>query len=280
MAIAEPRTQTRALFANQYGVDGSLVFETWEEFHKASAESIQTAGKRLADAVIVAVQDNMHVELVGAFAAQGYDILCEKPMATSIEHCLQIEAAVKRAGIIFGVGHSMPPVPRMSSLFITMNQNVSVLRYSPYSRAVTEVVRSGKLGQLVNVQHIEPVGHWHFAHSYVRGNWSKERESSFSLMTKSCQYVCAGFWIKTLRTEPILYLRSDIDIVCHWFSPDTPVRVSSFGGLQHFRKLGKPVEAGDATRCLDCAYERQCPYSAKKSEFLLPASIHHMCGKG
>jgi len=28
------------------------------------------------------------------------------------------------------------------------------------------------------------------------------------------------------------------------------------------------VEAGDATRCLDCAYESQCPYSAKKSEWL------------
>jgi predicted dehydrogenase len=223
VAIAEPRIQSRALFANRYGVDGSLVFETWEQLHKASAKSIQTTGKRPADAVIVAVQDSMHVEVVEAFAAQGYDILCEKPMATSIEHCLQIEAAVKRAGIIFGLGH--------------------VLRYSPYSRAVTEVVRSGKLGQLVNVQHIEPVGHWHFAHSYVRGNWSKERESSFSLMTKSCH---------------------DIDIVCHWFSPDTPVRVSSFGGLQHFRKSGKPLEAGDATRCLDCAYERQCPYSAKK----------------
>jgi predicted dehydrogenase len=191
VAIAEPRIQSRALFANRYGVDGSLVFETWEQLHKASAKSIQTTGKRPADAVIVAVQDSMHVEVVEAFAAQGYDILCEKPMATSIEHCLQIEAAVKRAGIIFGLGHGMPPVPRMPSLLI-IDQNVSVLRYSPYSRAVTEVVRSGKLGQLVNVQHIEPVGHWHFAHSYVRGNWSKERESSFSLMTKSCQYVCPG----------------------------------------------------------------------------------------
>ncbi len=60
----------------------------------------------------------------------------------------------------------------------------------------------------------------------------------------------------------------------HWFSPDTPVRVSSFGGLQHFRKSGKPAEAGDATRCLDCAYERQCPYSAKRGEF----PINHTCG--
>src|SRR6266404_3051867 len=64
-----------------------------------------------------------------------------------------------------------------------------VLRYSPYSRAITDIVRSGQLGQLVNAQHIEPVGHWHFAHAYVRGNWSKEAESSFSLVTKSCQYV-------------------------------------------------------------------------------------------
>ncbi|KAH9062177.1 streptomycin biosynthesis protein StrI [Lactarius vividus] len=223
VAIAEPRSKTRALFTSQYGVDSSLAFETWEQFHKASAETIQTVGKRLADAVLIAVQDHMHAELVVAFAAQGYDILCEKPMATSIEHCLQIEAAVKEAGIIFGMGH--------------------VLRYSPYTRAITDIVRSGQLGQLVNAQHIEPVGHWHFAHSYVRGNWSKEAESSFSLMTKSCH---------------------DIDILCHWLSPDTPVHVSSFGGLQHFRKSNKPAEARDATRCLDCTYEAQCPYSAKK----------------
>ena len=59
--------------------------------------------------------------------------------------------------------------------------------------------------------------------------------------------------------------------MCHWFSPDAPVRVSSFGGLQHFRKSGKPAMAGDATRCLDCAYETQCPYSAKKSEFSHPS---------
>ncbi|KAI0303857.1 hypothetical protein BC826DRAFT_979975 [Russula brevipes] len=221
VAIAEPRSQTRALFANRYGLHGGggLVFETWEQLHRASAD----AGKRLADAVVVAVQDRLHADVVEAFAAQGYHVLCEKPMATSVEQCLRIEAAVKKAGIIFGLGH--------------------VLRYSPYTLAVTEIVRSGKLGQLVNVQHIEPVGHWHFAHSYVRGNWSKERESSFSLMTKSCH---------------------DIDILCHWFSPDTPVRVSSFGGLQHFRKSEKPAEAGDATHCLDCAHEPQCPYSAKK----------------
>lgn len=66
------------------------------------------------------------------------------------------------------------------------------MRYSPYSQGITEIVRSGTLGQLVNVVHVEPVGYYHFAHSYVRGNWGNEKQSSFSLMTKSCQ--CVSFF--------------------------------------------------------------------------------------
>jgi predicted dehydrogenase len=64
-----------------------------------------------------------------------------------------------------------------------------VLRYSPYNKELTDVIRSGALGELVNIVHVEPVGYYHFAHSYVRGSWSNEQKSSFSLMTKSCQCV-------------------------------------------------------------------------------------------
>lgn len=59
---------------------------------------------------------------------------------------------------------------------------------------------------------------------------------------------------------------SDIDILCHWFSPEAPSRVSSFGSLTHFRKEAKPPAAGSATRCLECPYETDCAYSAKRSE--------------
>lgn len=57
------------------------------------------------DAVIIAVQDRLHADVVEAFAALGYVIICEKPIATSIDHCLKIEAAMKKASIIFGMGH-------------------------------------------------------------------------------------------------------------------------------------------------------------------------------
>lgn len=79
----------------------------------------------------------------------------------------------------------------------------TVLRYSPYGKAVTEVVRSGQLGELVNAVHVEPVGYFHFAHSYVRGSWAKEAKSCFSLMTKSCQYVSVILRLDTPSNDSI-----------------------------------------------------------------------------
>ena len=107
VAVVEPRPNARAEIARAHRVDKSLVFKTWQEFYKASTETIRTVGKRLADALVVAVHDHMHAEVVLAFATQGYHILCEKPMATSAEDCLKMAAAVKKAGIIFGMGHGL-----------------------------------------------------------------------------------------------------------------------------------------------------------------------------
>jgi predicted dehydrogenase len=57
----------------------------------------------------------------------------------------------------------------------------------------------------------------------------------------------------------------DLDLLCHWFSSaNPPVKVSSFGSLQHFKRAAKPVEAGNATRCNACPLERTCAYSATR----------------
>jgi len=45
--------------------------------------------------------------VVEEFAKLGYHILCEKPMATTIEECVEMVKQVQAAdkGTIFGVGH-------------------------------------------------------------------------------------------------------------------------------------------------------------------------------
>ncbi|QRV85526.1 oxidoreductase family, NAD-binding rossmann fold protein [Ceratobasidium sp. AG-Ba] len=223
IAVAEPRPETRQQMAESHKVPSPNVFSSWQDLLAAADAHDAQNDTKYVDGVVVTVQDHMHAEVVIPFAERGYHILCEKPMATTPEECVRMADVVEKAGIIFGMCH--------------------ILRYSKYNQALREMISSGRYGDLVNVVHVEPVGHYHFAHSYVRGNWNQEAKSSFSLMTKSCH---------------------DIDILCHFFAPATPVRFTSFGSLTHFKKSQKPEQAGSATRCLDCAAEPTCPYSAKR----------------
>jgi predicted dehydrogenase len=211
VAVAEPWPTRRAAAAAEHEIAADLVMEDWRAL---------AARPKLADAVLICTQDADHVEPAVAFAELGYDVLLEKPMATSEDDCRRIVDAVEKAGVIFGVCH--------------------VLRYTPYTRALRRELDTGRIGDIVSVEHLEPVGWWHQAHSYVRGNWRREDTSTFMLMSKSCH---------------------DIDWLAHVIG--LPVRkVASFGGLYHFRPENKP--AGASGRCLDCVVEQDCPYSAVK----------------
>lgn len=213
VGVAEPNDYARNWMVENHHLAEENVFKDWWEMAQRS---------KMADAVIIATQDAMHVEPAVAFAGLGYAMLLEKPMAPNEEDCLRITRAVKEAKILFAVCH--------------------VLRYTAYTQALKRLVDSGAIGEVVSLQHLEPVGYWHQAHSFVRGNWRNEKESSFMLLAKSCHDLD---WIRYIMGESC---RS----------------VSSFGALTHFKKSEKPAAAGSATRCLNCAYEPQCPYSAKK----------------
>jgi predicted dehydrogenase len=211
VAVAEPDPGRRAAAAEEFGIAPEHVYESWTGL---------VAEPRLAEAAIVATQDRMHRDPAVALADLGYHLLIEKPLAPTEEDAAAIVDAALRNKVIAAVCH--------------------VMRYTPYTRLVKGLVDSGRIGKLVSVQHLEPVGWWHFAHSFVRGNWRNSEESGPLLLTKCCH---------------------DIDWLVHLFG-QLPERVSSFGSLSHFRASERP--AGAADRCLDCQVESTCPYSAKR----------------
>ncbi len=209
VGVAEPRDFHRERQAAAHAIPARSVFKDWRDM---------AAQPRLADAVIIATQDRTHREALEAFAARGYHILLEKPMAADEESCRAIVATARAGGALFAVCH--------------------VMRYTSYTTRLKELLDSGALGDIVSIQLLEPVGFFHQAHSYVRGNWRNEASSSFMLLAKSCHDLD---WIRYLMGRPCL-------------------RVSSFGSLHHFRPEERPEGAAD--RCLDCPVEPRCPYSA------------------
>jgi predicted dehydrogenase len=213
VGVADPRPFYRQRVADQHDIGDDNVAADWKEL---------VSRPRFADAVIIATPDRYHAEPAIAFAEAGYAMLLEKPMATNPEDCRRIVEAVLRNKILFAVFHDF--------------------RYFSYTQRLKEIIDSGAIGDIVAIQHSEPVGYWHYAHSYVRGNWRNEAISSPMLLAKSCHDID---WLRYLLGQPC-------------------VQVSSFGSLSHFRKSQKPAAAGDALRCLSCAYEPDCPYSAKR----------------
>lgn len=228
VGVAEPRQYYREQMAREFQIPPEHVYDCWTKM---------AAAPKFADAVFVTTQDRMHVAPAVAFADKGYHLLLEKPMAPDIEGCKQITDAALNNDVILCVCH--------------------VLRYTEYTKMLKSVLNDGKIGRVMSIQHLEPVGYWHHAHSYVRGNWSNEKESSNMLLAKSC--------------HDLDWLRYIADSKC--------TKINSFGRLSFFTSENKPHGAGQ--RCVKCAVENECPYSAvkiylgraKRKQFGWPVSV-------
>ena len=223
VGVAEPIEFRRKRFSEAHGIPKEHQWVTWEH-------AMQVA--KFADAMIVTTPDNLHYGPAMAALGLGYDLQLEKPIAQTWNECNDILKLAKKKDSIVAVCH--------------------VLRYTAYFRKLKEIMDSGVLGDIVSVQHMEPVLHQHMAHSYVRGNWRNQKESNFMLNAKSCH---------------------DLDIL-RWTLNRHCTKVSSFGSLKHFKESNAP--AGSTMRCTDgCKAEATCPYSALKIYYRNRTYLHH-----
>lgn len=212
VGVAEPIPYRNDKFAQKHAIPQANRFDTWERVFERP---------KFADAIVISTPDNMHYAPCMKALSMGYDILLEKPIAPTEKECRDILALAKEKGRIVAVCH--------------------VLRYAPYFVKMKELVAQGAIGEIISVQHFEPIEHTHMAHSYVRGNWHNSKETTPIILAKSCH---------------------DLDII-KWVINKPSKQIVAMGDLKWFRRENAP--AGSTDRCTDgCKVERECPYSAIK----------------
>lgn len=212
VAVAEPLEERREAFRRTYSIPQENAVDDWKSLLDRP---------KFADAVVISTQDRLHFAPAMAAIEKGYHLLLEKPMATSPYECLKIAQAAEEKGVHVIICH--------------------VLRYAPFFYKMKELIDSGVIGDVMNIDHTEGIGNIHFSHSYTRGNWHIESESAPSLLAKSCH---------------------DIDML-QWLVDKKLKRIQSFGKLSYFTKANKP--SGAPKRCIDgCPYGDECVYNAVK----------------
>lgn len=128
-----------------------------------------------ADVAAVAVQDCDHLSVARKLMRLKFDILLEKPIATTLADCLELEREAKANDVKVVVCH--------------------VLRYTPFYSLVKKTIDSGVLGDIVTVHASESVGYWHQAHSFVRGPWRNSAESAPMILAKCCHDMDLLRWL-------------------------------------------------------------------------------------
>jgi predicted dehydrogenase len=212
IAVADPRPERREAFCEAYKVDPAYAYEDYN--------SLLAAGLP-ADVAFICTQDDLHVDPAIKAMEAGYHIALEKPMATNLEDC---KAIVSKS--------------------VELNRQLIlcyVLRYTRFFNSIKDIIDSGEIGDVVSISLTEHVGYEHAAHSFVRGNWRNEEQSSPMILAKSSH---------------------DIDILC-WLMNSDCIKISSFGNLKYFKRENAPK--GSVLRCLDgCEVKESCPFDAEK----------------
>lgn len=210
VAVADNNPERRKRTARTHKIAADQCYKDWKEvFIK----------EKFADAVIIATPDQLHTAPCLAALDAGYDVLLEKPIAPTEEECRLILKRAKETDRIVGVCH--------------------VLRYSPYFRELKEVIDAGLIGEIISIQHMEPIEYVHMSHSYVRGKWRNSKMAAPIILAKSSH---------------------DTDII-RWLVNSPVHDVHCFGNLRWFKNANAPE--GSTERCTDgCKVEDSCAYSA------------------
>ncbi|MCQ2741996.1 MAG: Gfo/Idh/MocA family oxidoreductase [Bacilli bacterium] len=211
VALVEPNKFRLKTAAEEFHVDKKNCFTSIASFLKANIE---------CDFVINATMDQIHLKTTLPLLKAGYNLLLEKPIVETEAKLKKIVLTARENGCKICVCH--------------------VLRYTPFYSKIKEIIDSGSIGTICELELHEYVWNVHMVNSYVRGKWRNEEEcGSPFLLAKSCH---------------------DMDLMCWLNNATTPVKVSSFGSRRMYCPENAPE--GATQYCHECPVKDKCLYNA------------------
>ena len=154
------------------------------------------------DVVIVVTPDQVHKEITEAFLNDGKHVLCEKPMALSVEECVSMIETEKKSGKRLMIGQ--------------------VSRYTANFAKTKELIDTGEIGELFYIE-------TEYAHSYLHnpgyGNWRDTPERD-GFIGGGCHAVDFARWI---AGDPIeVYALANHKCLTEWPANDATVALYKF----------------------------------------------------
>ncbi len=213
VGVADPQKANQEKIRQICNLPEDACYDSWETILQQP---------QMADVAVIATMDHDHYLPALKAIDLGYHLLLEKPAAPTVRECADIVHAAQEKGVHVLVCH--------------------VLRYTPFYGRVKQLLMEDIIGEIISVTAVEAVGNVHQSHSFVRGNWHSEAESTPMLLQKCCH---------------------DMDIL-QWLIGKPCKKIQSFGALTYFRPENAP--AGAPKRCADggCPIADTCPYNCIK----------------
>jgi predicted dehydrogenase len=184
-SVADPNDSRRTRFAADHSIPGDRCHADWNRLLDAAEPG---------DLVFICTPDRLHHQQALAFMDKGCSIVLEKPAAVTVGECSTLghaAAAGKRRVVV-----------------------CHVLRYTPFFSTLKEMLDEGRIGRVVSINLQENIGYYHFAHSYVRGNWRNSGQACPAILAKSCHDLDMLYWLAGSRAESV----ASIGELC-WFKP-------------------------------------------------------------
>lgn len=149
------------------------------EFEVASSEEAVFENKDV-EWIFVGSWNCFHAAQIIRALDAGKHVFSEKPLATNLEDCLAIRAAVERSGNILSLG--------------------LVLRYSLHYAEIDRIIKENCLGKILSVELNETL---HYNHGgYIFGNWRRlKRNAGSHILEKCCHDIDLVNWL--LASLPI-----------------------------------------------------------------------------